>query len=104
MGDRAALISSTAKQARAHAPPDNVPLRAPMRTRRQFMELVEPSGSHPGLLHAILARHAEPLVAHLLAALAAASASDADMCASLLDALCVVCGAAHFLPEMAADR
>jgi hypothetical protein len=68
------------------------------------MDLVDPSGPQPGLLPAIVARYAEPLVAHLLAALAAASAADTDLAASLVDAVGAVCGAAHFLPEMAADR
>jgi hypothetical protein len=72
--------------------------------RRQFAECVDPAGPNPGLLHEVIARHAEALVSHAVAALAAGGATDGDLAAALLDTLMTACGAAHFLPEMAADR
>lgn len=68
------------------------------------MELTDPAGPQPGLLQDMVAKHAEPVVSHMLAALAVASGPDADLEGTLLEALQVVCGVAHFLPEMAADR
>lgn len=79
---------------------------------RQFAELVAPSSAtggrgqqQQGLLQELLAAHAAPLVARMLAALAVAGGTDADLAGALLDALLVVAdGAPHFVPEMAADR
>jgi hypothetical protein len=71
---------------------------------RQFVELADPAGPHPGFLQDVVSKHAEPLVSHMLAALAAAGGADADLSGDLLAALLMVCGVAHFLPEMAADR
>lgn len=82
---------------------------------RQFAELVSSpcGGRGQRLLHDVLARHAQPLVAHLLAALAVAGGGggggeggvDASLADALLGVLVVVAdGAPHFVPEMAADR
>lgn len=80
------------------------PAAPPPRAPRQFLELADPGGPHPGLLQDVLAKHAQPLVSHVLAALATAGARDADLAGALLEALLLAASAAHFVPELAADR
>lgn len=88
----------------ARAPPPACPV-APMLIRRQFIELLDPLGPQPRLLPDVLSKHADLLAAHTLGALADASAArDADLAGVLVEALQVICGGAHFMAEMVADR
>lgn len=67
--------------------------------------MIDPAGPHPGLLPDLLSKHAEPLAAHALAALAdAGAAADGELLDALLEALQFACGSAHFMAELVADR